>query len=472
MQERLQDAALPMDAGFTVLPAAESSRRAAGNYFPDKFAGKPISAPLSAAGSSRGRAVWPWWALAGIAAAAVAAVLLLRPSPNAVNAVPADDSLVAQSIEPTPLEDDNSRKRSLPDGADGNYFSDRFAEKPISAPLSASGREVPAVSDGAGPEATVPRASAYQSQQETNPSSNEVQNEDEGRNNDVPSSEIAVNEDGIPEPEQSLDRPEQVPSLSEQAMADLTEFPEELAQPRKKQARRVSLRVQAATTGISFSNGALPMSVLKTVEEPGQWFLLSAQDSELDAYNDYASSIGYGTTIINSPQSEGAKWMYVQGVSEMKNNVVMVHQAPAVPITFGLSLTLPLSRSWALSAGLDYTQRAGNRVYLNVPQSLTLHYLGIPVDLQYYFNPENRWRFYLGAGVHAAKCIYATGGEPLRDPVLFSGNLAAGTDFRLFPGVRLYVAPALTGHFNRSAYVNDWDDRLQFQLRAGLSFDL
>ena len=31
---------------------AESSRRAAGNYFSDRFAEKPISAPLSAAGSS------------------------------------------------------------------------------------------------------------------------------------------------------------------------------------------------------------------------------------------------------------------------------------------------------------------------------------------------------------------------------------------------------------------------------------
>ena len=33
-------------------PAAESSRRAAGNYFSDKFAEKPISAPLSAAGDT------------------------------------------------------------------------------------------------------------------------------------------------------------------------------------------------------------------------------------------------------------------------------------------------------------------------------------------------------------------------------------------------------------------------------------
>ena len=448
LQERLQDAELPREKDFAPL-AAKSSRRAA---------------------------VWPWWVLAGLAAAAVAAVLLLRPSPRAVNAVPADESLVAQNIEPTTQEDENSRKRSLPDGAAGNDFSDRFAEKPISAPLSASGREESAVSDGAGPEATVPRASAYQSLQETNPSSNEVQNEDEGRNNDVPSSEIAENEDGIPEPEQSSDRPEQAQSLSELALADLTEFPEEAARPRRKPAGRVSLRLQAATAGLSFSNsftnGILPMSVLNTAEEPGQWYLLSALGGATDTHFSYSSSDGLDINSPNLLPSEGAKWVYVQGVSETKANVVMVQQAPAIPITFGLSLSLPMSRSWAFSAGLDYTQRAGNRVYLNVPQSLTLHYLGIPVDLQYYFNPDSRWRFYLGAGVHAAKCIYATGGEPLQDPVLFSGNFTAGTDFRLFPGVRLYVAPAMTGHFNRSAYVNDWDDKLQFQLRAGLSFDL
>ena len=303
-----------------------------------------------------------------------------------------------------------------------------------------------------------------------------AQNEDEGRNNDVPSSEIAVNEDGIPEPEQSPDCLEPAQSLSELALAELTEFPEETARPRRKPAGRVSLRVQAATAGTSFSNsftnGILPMSVLNTVEEPGQWYLLSALEGVTDTHFSYSSSDGHGINSPNFLQSEGAKWVYVQGVSETKANVVMVQQAPVIPISFGLSLSLPMSRSWALSAGLDYTQRAGNRVYQNVPQSLTLHYLGIPVDLQYYFNPESRWRFYLGAGVHAAKCIYATGGEPLRDPVLFSGNLAAGTDFRLFPGVRLYVAPAITGHFNRSAYVNDWDDKLQFQLRAGLSFDL
>ena len=151
---------------------------------------------------------------------------------------------------------------------------------------------------------------------------------------------------------------------------------------------------------------------------------------------------------------------------------VPVRKAPVFPVSFGVSAALPLSRSWVLTAGLDYTQRDGYRVYDNNPLSLTLHYLGIPVDIHYYFNPESRWRFYLGAGVHAGKCIAATGGEPLQDPVLFSGRVMAGTDFRLLPGVRFYLAPAVSGFFNRSAYINSWDDKAYFQLRAGLSFDL
>ena len=65
-----------------------------------------------------------------------------------------------------------------------------------------------------------------------------------------------------------------------------------------------------------------------------------------------------------------------------------------------------------------------------------------------------------------------TGAEPLRDPVLFSGNLQAGADLRVLPGVRLYVSPALTRYLNHSAYAVSWDEGSSFSLRAGLSFDL
>ena len=135
------------------------------------------------------------------------------------------------------------------------------------------------------------------------------------------------------------------------------------------------------------------------------------------------------------------------------------------PISVGVSAALPLSRSWTLAAGLDYTQRAA-------AENRTLHYLGLPLDLQYYFNPESRLRVWLGGGLKAEKCIYVSGAEPLRDPVLFSWNLQAGLDLRVLPGVRLYVAPAASTYLNHSVYRAGWDKGTIFSLRAGLSFDL
>ena len=135
-------------------------------------------------------------------------------------------------------------------------------------------------------------------------------------------------------------------------------------------------------------------------------------------------------------------------------------------------LKCQLSRHWSLVAGLDYTQRSGYRVYDNAPQSLTLHYLGIPLEAHFVFWPESRFRVYLGAGVKAEKSFLVTGGEPLKDPFLFSVNVQAGADVRLFPGIRLYFSPVLSGYLTHSAYANTWDNRPQFSLRAGLSFDL
>ena len=160
--------------------------------------------------------------------------------------------------------------------------------------------------------------------------------------------------------------------------------------------------------------------------------------------------------------------------SALFNNVPQ--RTPAFPISVGVSAVLPLSPHWSLAAGLDYSQRSGVATVRQedavTSSTVTLHYLGLPVDAHFYFNPDSRLRIYLGAGLKAEKCIHVAGSEPLRDPVLFSGNLQAGADLRILPGIRLYLAPAYTLYFNRSAYSATWIDRPQFSLRAGLTFDL
>lgn len=461
LQERLQDARLPLEDGW-------ASSSLAG----PKTLGNP-GQPSEKSGDGPNRPVFPgrWWpwALAGVAAAAIAAFLLLRP---AVNPAQTPDRL-AQETQTSSQNAGQAEPVVLLPQSDRSRPADGVTEERQPSP-----RTRPTAPDGAGKRAQANAHPAHRLPQE-DPSSKQAENVDGGAKNEVPSTKQAQFVDGEENNEglstkiaQNVDGNSEGPMLAELALADLEEIPEEPVRPRRKLAGRVSLRVQAATAGTSFSGGVNPkMPTSQLAFGKGKWVVAD----DYDAAVSYMSNIGNAAVNgdgLNQPNSPNVEWLYVQVANEHEMSVMSVPKAPALPVTFGVSLSLPLSRSWVLSAGLDYMQRDGYRLYGDTPQSLTLHYLGIPVDAQYYFNPESRWRFYLGAGVHAAKCIAATGGQPLRDPVLFSGNVMAGTDIRLFPGVRFYLTPVLSAPFNRSAYVNSWDDKLQFQLRVGLSFDL
>ena len=350
LQERLQDARLPLEDGWGA----------------------------SAAAAGRTAAPWWPWALAGVGAAILAAVLLLRPAAPVLPGE-AGAPLLAQSAVP-----------AEPEAPVVEIVPARMPASPAVTPLR------PRSQPSAAPEET-PDLPDEQSQAEP---------------------PAATGAGAKAEPEEAKPARENTPF-------------EEPAQGRTARAGRVSLRVQAGFAGTSQAPGGIGSA------------------NAIGSYSDP----DFGLSSMPKPES--------------------IQPARALPVSFGVSAGIPLSRSWALTAGLDYTQRAGWRQLSgSKTQALTLHYLGIPLDLHYYFNPESRLRFYIGAGLHAGKCIAVTGGEPLGEPVLFSGNLSAGADFRLLPGVRLYLAPAVSGFFNRSVYLNSWDDKALFQLRAGLSFDL
>lgn len=361
LQERLQDARLPLEDGWGA----------------------------SAAATGRTAAPWWPWALAGVGAAILAVVLLLRPAAPVLPGE-AGAPLLAQTTVP-----------AEPDAPAVDLVPARMPASPAVTPLRPRSR----------PAAALAETLDHQDDQH------------------FPEPAAATDAEMKAEPAEGTP----VRENAQQQDKVVAVFPEEPAQGRTARPGRISLRVQAGFAGASLATGGSP----------------AANMSDLDYYSDP----GYGTSVTPKPE--------------------IILPARALPVSFGVSAGIPLSRSWALTAGLDYTQRAGWRQLSdNRTRALTLHYLGVPLDLHYYINPESRLRFYLGAGLHAGKCIAVTGGEPLGEPVLFSGNLSAGADFRLLPGVRLYLAPAVSGFFNRSVYLNSWDDKALFQLRAGLSFDL
>lgn len=408
LQERLRDASLPLEdgwaAGGSMAPGARPDRNA------------------------------PWaWALAGVAAVALAAVLLLRPArpdaPEPVRLVQAPDSSSAVPGLAAVLPDQTA---VVPD---------------VSATIPGSTSVIPGLTRNQIPD-------------QVREDKKEVLDDDKQA--------LEANQEVLDDKQEVLETTKKArevvavppPGLEEQTRE---EFQEEPAARRSRRGA-VSLRVQAGVGGTSSAFAPGAMASPQIVQGDGQWILLGNVVSE-------GKQTSSDMPTFNALEG-GDIWRYVPNSAEAQPVMLPVRQAPVFPVSFGVSAGLPLSRSWVLTAGLDYMQRGGYRLFNEMPQSLTLHYLGIPLDIHFYFNPESRWRFYLGAGLHAGKCIAVSGGDPLPEPVLFSGSLMAGTDFRIVPGVRLYLAPAVSGFFNRSTYVNSWDDKPVFQLRAGLSFDL
>ena len=408
LRDRLQDASLPLADGWT--------------------------APEGAAVPARPERHWAgWgWALAGVAAV-LAAVLLLRP---AQPAGPEPVRLVEAPAAGTPAADDapDLLVAQAQTSAQPAVGKARLSSAPPAKVDSPAKTALPSSETARNEDAPA---------NTTLPSSEQTQNEEDPGKTDRPYSKRVPDEDkaarnGVAAGQRSL---EAVSRADVAAAGDPEPAWPDTGERAGHPRRPVSLRLQAAGPGVSLASGGGTTSNTPQSDVP------------------YSNS----DKTIGGPQPAGTP-----GPAS--------RQSVPFPFSLGVSAALPLSRSWAVAAGLDYTQRAGALSAAAAgrasAQSLTLHYLGLPVDLHYYFNPESRLRVYLGGGLKAEKCIYVTGAEPLRDPVLWSWNLQAGADLRVLPGVRLYVAPAVTKYLNHSAYTAGWDDGPVISLRAGLSFDL
>ena len=434
LQERLQDAALPLENDFAAFSG---------------IGGQPAAR----------RTVWWPWALAG-AAAALAAVLLLRPAPEGVNPVQGGEPLIAQNDIAVPSEvAETGLGAPVGNDAGGSAGVGGLAprgqkKRPRSAAeMPPSGQ--PAASPKQDPE---PPAAGVPAEEIPDQVGNDSK---VGKDREIANDGRADNDGKI------QDDSGPVTSLGELAQAGLPEEPD--ASGRAARRPRLTLHLQASSGGTSGSGGwgQKPMA-LAWSENRTEIHLQPGHPIYSDALPQH--SYGQGIPDINDPGNTGDVRLV-----EVVNSQTVVHTvapAPAFPVSFGLSGELALGRRWSLLSGLEYTQRAGYRMNGGIPQALTLHYLGVPLETRFHFLPEQRFRLYLGAGLKAEKCLWTKGGEPLKDPVLFSWNLQAGADFRLVPGVRIYLAPVVSQYLNRSAYANGWDEKPQFSLRAGLSFDL
>ncbi|ATN07344.1 PorT family protein [Chryseobacterium indologenes] len=160
-----------------------------------------------------------------------------------------------------------------------------------------------------------------------------------------------------------------------------------------------------------------------------------------------------------------------------------------VPVTFGLSLYYNLGKKWGIGTGLNYTKLSSelhsgtDNNYIKGDQSV--HYLGIPVQVNYNVIRKGRFTGYVTGGALVEKPIAGnitttyvvddevkeTSKENLsHKPFQFSVNTAVGLQLKIIDKLGVYAEPGIGYHFKDETAPNTIykEKPLQFNMKFGL----
>ena len=155
------------------------------------------------------------------------------------------------------------------------------------------------------------------------------------------------------------------------------------------------------------------------------------------------------------------------------------------PVSVGLQVAFGIAPRLSLSTGMVYT-RTSSDFYPYAPSSnynvhQVLHYVGIPVGLNYEFWQSGGFHAYVMAGAEADYNVKNDTEEEgvkkenaKRDRVQFSGKASLGAQYDMTPKVGLYIEPGAKYYFDNGSHVENTfkDKKLNFNLQFGLRFNL
>lgn len=163
------------------------------------------------------------------------------------------------------------------------------------------------------------------------------------------------------------------------------------------------------------------------------------------------------------------------------------------PVTLGVSVKYDLDERWSLTGGLTYTllssklRSGSNHHYYNSRQ--TLHFIGIPLHLNYTVWGNDKIITYLSGGGTAEKNVSGTLSTDFVidnkletqsrdkisiDPLQWSVNAAAGIQYQLGKNIGIYAEPGIAYYFKNSSPIETIykQNPLIFNLNMGLRFSL
>lgn len=155
------------------------------------------------------------------------------------------------------------------------------------------------------------------------------------------------------------------------------------------------------------------------------------------------------------------------------------------PVSVGMQLAFGIAPRLSMSTGVVYT-RTSSDFYPYAPNNdynvhQVLHYVGIPVGLNYELWSSGGFHAYVMAGAEAAYNVKNDTDEDgtrkqdaKRDRVQFSGKASLGAQYDISPTVGLYIEPGAKYYFDNGSDIENTfkDKKLNFNLQFGLRFNL
>ncbi|MGC5746437.1 outer membrane beta-barrel protein [Chryseobacterium sp. NFX27] len=204
---------------------------------------------------------------------------------------------------------------------------------------------------------------------------------------------------------------------------------------------------------------------------------------------------GY-TSISGSPMTFSDFW--ISGTDpDPLTEVLLANQSKEVearirhkiPVTFGVSVYYNLGKKWGIGTGINYTKltselHSGSRSnYIKGDQSI--HYIGIPVQVNYNVIQKGRFTGYVTGGVLAEKAVagklktkYIVNDEVQDEqderldvkPVQFSVNSAVGLQVKIIDKIGIYAEPGIGYHFKNENQLNTIykEKPLNFNMKFGI----
>ncbi|NCC11037.1 MAG: PorT family protein [Bacteroidia bacterium] len=207
-----------------------------------------------------------------------------------------------------------------------------------------------------------------------------------------------------------------------------------------------------------------------------------ANGTSTESRGDMSQSPGFSRlNVFSSPDGlirvpENQNLIFKDGVPYLTSANEIAHVEHRLPLTFGVSVRKRLGHGLSLESGLTYTYLASDVRLLGVERDLTqkLHYIGLPVRLNWTFVDKKRVSFYLSGGGAVEKCVYGSLGSEKQTvkPLQLSVSAAVGAQLNVSQRIGLYVEPGVAYFFKDGSDVQTIrkEHPFNFNLQGGIRF--